>query len=561
MLERLEISDFALIAKANLSLDPGFNCISGETGAGKSLLMGAISAITGKQVSKDLIREGQEEARVEAIYTGVEDLLRENPDFADLIEEDNPDEIILSRELRRNSRNTCRINGRLASLSLLKEIGTSLADIHGQNDKQQIFNKSKHLGLLDSYGHTLIDPKKELYQESYQALNKIRKAEKLLLADPEERKLVLARLDYQINEIETISPKKDEDEKLRQERAVLQNKDRLKQALATALNHLSSYDEESGALNELDEVLGALDSISSLDDSYNDEIVKLNEISYSLRDIQSKLEDDLEYINNQENNLEAVVSRLDKITRLKKKYNGSIEGIWKYYEEAKNKKEDLLNTENKVGLIQKKKEKVINILAKRAKDLKAARMETAKEMEAGINRELSDLGMENAKFKVKFTDIPLEKAKAQGTEEVEFLLKANSGSKFLPLAKTASGGEASRIMLAIKVILAKADNLQLLVFDEIDSGISGKTTTKVAEKLKDLAKSHQIICVTHQAQIAAVADKHFYIYKEDDGNTTETLIKELDQEERVDEIARLLSGDTNDQSSRKLAKELLEADA
>ena len=256
-----------------------------------------------------------------------------------------------------------------------------------------------------------------------------------------------------------------------------------------------------------------------------------------------------------------MVSRLDKITRLKKKYNGSIEGIWKYYEEAKNKKEDLLNTENKVGLIQKKKEKVINILAKRAKDLKAARMETAKKMEAGINRELSDLGMENAKFKVKFTDIPLEKAKAQGTEEVEFLLKANSGSKFLPLAKTASGGEASRIMLAIKVILAKADNLQLLVFDEIDSGISGKTTTKVAEKLKDLAKSHQIICVTHQAQIAAVADKHFYIYKEDDGNTTETLIKELDQEERVDEIARLLSGDTNDQSSRKLAKELLEADA
>ena len=559
MLESLEISQFALIEAVSLELAPGFNCITGETGAGKSLLLGAIGAITGEQISKTLIRQGSEKAKIDAVFTNVKDIFAENIEIESLI--DSEDLLILSRELRVSGRNTCRVNGQLVPLSFLRNAGVSLADIHGQNDRQQIFEKAKHLAILDRFGHSDIDEKFAEYLKAYRALLEIKKLERNLLADPEERRMALERLDYQINEIQTVSPVLGEDEELRLKKNLLQNKEKIRQTLAQSISLFESNGhlrEAFGTLDNLDQIAANLEELSSFDASFEKYLFSFNEALETLSDINLALKDELLSINSDGASLEEISSRLDRITRLKRKYNGSIEEVWKYFEEANKKRDDLLASSENVSKIKEKKEKVIAILEERGLALRQTRKAWAEKMEQGIEAELEDLGMKNARFKVKFNEFDVSEAGANGLEDCEFLLSANIGEEFKPLAKTASGGEASRIMLAIKVVLAQADNLQLLVFDEIDTGISGETTNIVAEKLKLLSRSHQVICVTHQAQIAAVADKHFFIYKETDSKRTRTNIREMSEAERLGEIARLLSGKSNDANSLELAAQLLE---
>ena len=557
MLERLEISEFALIESADLELNPGFVCITGETGAGKSLLLGAISAITGKQVSKNLIRTGFDKAKVEAVFYDVKAKFSDDEEILSFIDEE--DELILSREIKRTGRNTCRINGSLVSLSLLRKVGEALADIHGQNDRQQIFNKDKHLGMLDRFGHKEIDAKYLDYKKAYLALQEVNRQEKNLLADPEERRMVLERLDYQINEIEEVSPKTGEDELLREEKSLLQNKEKIKFALATALNLFEGSNDSPGLIENFDDISAHLSDIAPLNNEFEAYLADNEDLRESATSLKARLQDSLQRIDEEENNLEYVSARLDKISRLKRKYNGSIESVWEYYEAAINKREDLIASADNVEKIKLKKAQILSILQDRGLELRTARKKVAAEMELGIKRELQDLGMENAQFKVDFTEYDISDAKAYGLENLEFLLSANLGEDLKPLSKTASGGEASRIMLAIKVILAQADDIGLLVFDEIDTGISGEITGIVAEKLKQLSYTHQVICVTHQAQIAAAADQQFFIYKESDDQRTRTYIEVLKKEEREKEIARLLSGNIEDLNSLTLARQLLEA--
>ncbi len=556
MLSTLDIKQFALIESASLDLEPGFNCITGETGAGKSLLLGAIEAITGKQANRELIRKGADLATVDAVYTDVYSLLSRDAEIESYLDEDE-DQIILSREIKSNGKNLCRINGRPVTLSLLKSVGDRLADIHGQNDRQLIFDKDKHLELLDRFGHQEIYPAYENYQKAYKALQEVRRQEKILVADPEERKALLENLEYQIKEIEEVNPQVGEDEVLREQRALLQNKEKIKTALLQSLISLEGAGESNGAINQMEEVSANLQDLSIWNSDYEGILIETNDLIDSIYNLKNKLQDDLEYIESQGNQLDDIIRRLDKISRLKRKYNFTIEAVWDFHDRAVNKRKELLDAADNVDKLQKKKEQVIKILYERATILSELRKKWANKLQDGIEKELKDLGMSAARFKVEFKKFSLSDAKSYGLENAEFMIASNKGSDFKPLSKTASGGEASRVMLAIKVILAQADELQLLVFDEIDTGISGETSAIVAEKLKLLAKSHQILCVTHQAQIAAVADQQFFIYKESDDETTKTFIKPLSQAEREHEIARLLSGNSDDKQSLILARKLL----
>lgn len=555
MLAHIEIKNLALIESASLDLGEGFQVISGETGAGKSLLLGAISAISGNTLSKDLIRSGEEEAIVDAIFYGVSSYLEDDEELFSFVEEE--DELIISRELRKNGRNICRINGRLVSLQFLRRIGERLCDIHGQNEKQQIYKKEKHIQILDRYGQETINPLKTAYNRAYTAWRELLKKEKELLIDPEERRLVLERIAYQIDEIEAVSPEVGEDEKLSGRRDILQNIEAVKTGLSQALNVLDGSGEENGSLETLSLAWQSISNISQFSKDITIEADNLLEAINLIEDSRRKLFRILDSIDQSPEELELIEQRLDKIYKLKKKYGGDIEAVYSFLEKAKEKYHHIQASEKLLTGLAERKEQLEEIVYSRGEELSRGRKLVATELAKNISEELSQLGMKDAQFEVDFSSLRLENASTNGLDKIEFLLQANKGEGFKALAETASGGEASRIMLAVKVTLAKADDIPLLVFDEIDSGISGETSEIVGQKLKKLAESHQIICVSHQAQIVAKADKHFHIFKDSDEGRTRTHIKALERQARIEEISRLLSGKKTDVNSLKLAKELL----
>lgn len=557
MLSRLEIDQFALIEHAEMELGRGFRVITGETGAGKSLLLGAIAAISGSSVSKDLIRRGAEEARVEGLFVGVRQYFADDAEVLSYMEED--DQLILAREIRLSGRNLCRVNGRMVPLSFLRHIGERLVDIHGQNDRQQIFRVDRHTAILDRFGRDRIEPCKQQYRRAYQALAELTKQERELLADPEERRMLCDRLRWQINEIHKLDPKPGEDESLASKRDLLANQAKIMNALARSLNLLrGDGSEERSALDAMAEAYDELWQLGPLSEKFKDLAASLDQLSEQLRGLVSELSRLSDMSEEEEGGLDLVEQRLDAITKLKRKYGGDIPAVLDFAEKASERLARIEEAASRADEIHAKRRKLLEVLQERGLALRAARQKTAEDMSLAICRELSDLGMDGAEFKVFFHEKELRRAGPEGLETAEFLLAANRGENLKPLASTASGGEASRIMLAIKVILAGADETPLLIFDEVDTGISGETTSVVAAKLKRLSESHQILCVTHQAQIAAKADAQFLIYKESDEARTRTYIKPLNQAEREREIARLLSGKKDDASSLKLARQLLE---
>ncbi len=556
MLEHLEISNLALIEEASLDIAQGFQVITGETGTGKSLLLGAISAISGKTLAKDLVRTGEEISLVDAVFQDVEKYFDGNEEVLSFIEDG---ELILSREIRKNGRNLCRVNGRMVSLNFLREIGERLCDIHGQNDKQQIFRKEKHMDILDRYGQVEISEAKQAFRRAYKAWQELLRKEKELLADPEERRLLMERLAYQINEIEMLDPKPDEDTSLKNRRDILLHTEKLSLGLGQVLTYINGGEEQLGAKDLINASWGEVQGLAPYYENLSKEVDNLGEISALLEESSRNLDKLLQSIEQSPQELDHIQERLDAITRLKKKYGGAIDTVLLFLEKAKERYQLIEEASSLVDEIQERKEKLKELLEDRGKKLHEKRQEVALVLENKIMAELKALGMEDAIFQVRFRTRGIEEVRENGFDQIEFMLSANKGESLKPLAETASGGEASRIMLAIKVTLADADDTPLLVFDEIDSGISGETTEIVGEKLKRLGQTHQIICVTHQAQIAAKADHHFHIYKESDGDRTRTKIERLNPERRIKEIARLLSGKQEDSSTLQLAKELLNA--
>ncbi|MDD2533758.1 MAG: DNA repair protein RecN [Eubacteriales bacterium] len=564
MLSRVEIQDFALIEHAVLEPRQGLFVISGETGAGKSILIDAISALTGERIGKDYVRRNSQRFRVEAVFEHVESKLSD-----ELIEllgvdfEADPDalqEIILSREVNALGKSSCRINSRLVPLSVLKQLVTQLIDIHGQNDQQGIFDPQNHRRLLDRFGGNEINQAYLAYVHIADQLKQIQNDLNVLGSDPAERERQLDLLKYQIKEIEYVDLKTNEEQSLNERQKYLANRDKIIQAAGQTFAELIGADEQT-----IDERLSRL--LQGLDSSAraSNQVSLAKDKMSQARDLLSEAADHLQAIIDDDQDdpgeLQRIEKRLDLIYRLKKKYGGNIDQVLVFLEQARLQLVELSDGEAKFSRLNEQKAHLSVELNKVGELLGEIRRKYALKIEVEIGNQLEDLGMKGVRFAVsivsaKWMDGTIPKS---GLDKIEFMISANPGEPLKPLARIASGGEASRVLLAIKTILARADETPVLIFDEIDTGVSGTTASRVAEKLDQIARHHQVFCITHMAQIAAMADQHVLIEKQMSQDKTWTELTELNRESRISEMMRLLSGGSGDDKARQLAIHLLDA--
>ena len=565
MLSRIEIRDFALIEQATLTPDSGLLILTGETGAGKSILIDAIGALGGGKVGRDVIRHGQSRASVEAVFTDPSEFLPKGLltelGLTDHEEHDElpEDELILSREILAAGKTICRVNGRLVSLSVLRDIASYLIDIHGQHDQQAIFKTETHLSILDRFGAEPVAQAISNWESVLAEYHVCQRKLQALGQDPAERARRIDMLRYQTQDIEAARPKPGEDEKLTLRRKIVANAEKISLALSDACELLNG-DSSDSILSSLARVAGKIEPATSLLPDLSDTVAQIRENLYALQNAAGDLRSALENVECDPGELETIDERLDQLYRLKKKYGGSLEAVLKFHQQALIQLEELADGEAQFEKLQKQKMLIRHRLIEVGSQLTSLRRTTADRLELHIAKELGDLGMKGVRFAVNFD--PGENGHDQfsrtGLDKIEFLISANPGEPLKPLIRIASGGEASRIMLAIKSILAEADRIPVLIFDEIDTGVSGRTASRVADKLSQLARSRQIFCITHLAQIAAMADQHLLIEKTSDDERTRTRLTELTTEGRLEEIARLLSGGVGDQTARQLAGQLLQ---
>ncbi len=556
MLIRIEINNFALIRHAVIEAGRGFSVVTGETGAGKSLLIGAISAITGGRVSKELVRTGSDKAVVEAVFDEYKSLF----DPALLAEYGLGEEelLILSREIEAGGRTRCRLNGRLVPLTVFTLFGHRLADIHGQNKNQQLFNAATHLELLDRFAAAEIDPVKALWTRSWQHFLDLKKQLSGFGLTPAERNRELELLRYQVAEIRALDLQVGEVKRLNRQRSFLAQAETIRASLEEALYLLGGSDEEDGAADRAGRaatLLGDLkEDLPGAADLY-DTLLTCQDL---LNDATGEVDGLLALAEADPDKLGKIDRRLDQIYNLQRKYGEDEEAVLAFAAEAEARLHELENSEAKLADLTKQLSLAKKELKRTGTDLTVVRQKAGEELAAAIGRELQELGMAGVTFAVSCEPA---KVSAAGLDKMEFLASTNTGEPLKPLAQIASGGEAARIMLAIKIILARADRTPVLVFDEVDAGISGRTSELVGRKLAGLGRLTQVFCVTHTAQIAALADRHYLIEKKPVDGRTETEIEELEAGGRVAEVARLLSGDNAPEASRQLAEALLQEGA
>ncbi len=538
MITTLHIQNIGIIDDLNVELGNGFNVFTGETGAGKTLIIDAINIISGGRFSKEMIRKGADFSFVELnLYLPGNELAID-------------DNIIVSREINLNGKNQCKINGRMVTVAELKEFMNSIIDIHGQNDNQKILNPKYHIKYLDNYGGDKIKTNLDSYKELYKKYVEIKTALKENLGDDKERQRELDLLQYQFDEIDKANLKINEEESLKEKSSLFQNSEKIN-------NSLSEANEEcDNAIDLVNNAIKALDKISNIDDKYNEKLSELKSIYYEIdefsRDIAS-LNDDVYFDEDERNEIE---ERLDLITSLKRKYGNSMEEILEYKEKIEADIERINNLDETNEKLRKELKDIEMKMEEYGKKLHEDRIKISTELCEKINKELQELEMPNAKFYIEIADN--KTFNKRGKDNIEFYISTNVGEDKKELAKTASGGEMSRIMLAIKTVFANTDNTPIMIFDEIDTGISGKAANSVGIKLKLIGKNHQVICITHQPSIAAKGDQNYYISKETKDDRTHTLIKHLKELEILNEIARIASGTISDISLAH-AKELRSA--
>lgn len=556
MLLQLEIENIAIIEALNISLEPGFNILTGETGAGKSILIDSINALLGSRISRELIRSGAEKATVQGLFSKhgeIDSILRE---FGIEPEEDGT--IIISRTMTESGKNTCRINGSLVTVAMLREVGQRLIDIHGQHDNQSLLRVETHIGLLDLFAGEELAAVKADYRKELEVLREYQAKLKALSGEGRERERLLESLGFQIDEIRRASLFEGEDEELERQSRILAHAEEITSAFAQAWQAIKGNDDDlPGAQDQLQNALEAIRKIEAIDSSYAaiasalEEInEKLNELSRDIRHTRDSTEYDPKLH-------KSVEDRISFIQGLKKKYGESVSDILKYEREAAARLDEL---ERSAELIESLKDKIKaqeGVLDDKCGRMNALRHEAAKRLEEGIMNELAELEMPKTVFSAEIRSVPEEGYTPDGTDRVEFLISPNPGEPLKPLSKIASGGEMARVMLAIKAILADMDSIPTLIFDEIDSGVSGKAASRVGEKLRALAQKHQVLCVTHHAQIASLADSHMLISKAVQDGRTITEVRRLSGIDRENEITRLLSGEHVSDASKKLARELL----
>lgn len=551
MLRLLHIENIAVIEQAEIAFDRGFNVLTGETGAGKSIVIDAISAILGERTYRDVIRTGADRAFVSAVFDGVPDL----PWFAENRVEYDPSELLVQREVYADGKNVCRVNGRPVTVAILKKLGGQLVNIHGQHDSQQLFDETKHLSYLDLFARN--EAERTAYAACYERVLSLRREQERLTLDEGEKLRRVEALQYQLEEIGRAALQPGEDEQLENRRKLLQNAEKLSEALAAAAMALSGGEDASGAVDLVGEADHALARIARYDEGLAALGDRLSNLQYELEDVAGELRDHLDQMAYSGEELEQIESRLDVIHRLKRKYGGSVEEILQYAEKAQRELDEITFSEERLAQLEKE-------LAAATAEAKAAglllretRQTAARAMETRLSQELAALDMPRAQFVCQLEETDLT---PDGLDSLRFLMTANVGEALKPLSKVASGGELARIMLAIKNVLAEQDRVGTLIFDEVDAGVSGRAAQKVAEKLRSVSKSKQVLCVTHLPQIAAAADVHLLIAKTEREGRTYTQVTALDRAGRTREIARIIGGAEITETTLRSAGEMLQSD-
>lgn len=555
MLQSLYLENIALIEKLGIELFPGFNVLTGETGAGKSIIIDAVNFVLGERTSRDLIRNGAARAKVEAVFS----LNEGDAAFAALdvlgIEYDG-NELILSRELSAAGRNACRVNGTLVPVASLKSVSDTLVDIHGQHEHQALLDAENHISYLDAYCHAESLPIIEKIDAIVSRRNELMLKRNSGFSSERERDREMDMLRYQIEEIASANLEAGEEERLSAEKTVLLNAERIRTALETAHMALSGA-EEGSALSAIDTARRSMRDIAALNKDYEALGDKIEELYYAAEDISFALRDTSENVESDMQRLEEIEQRLKLISDLKRKYGRTVEDVIDFGKDAGTKLNELENAEALAAELDAKLDKLKAEYNVAADELSKVRRAAGDRLKRDVLNELKDLGMAKAMFDVALSDAYGGEPRKGGRETAEFMLSANPGEPLKPLEKVASGGELSRIMLCFKSIFADNDRVPTLIFDEIDTGISGRTAAVVGEKMLGIAKKHQVICVTHLAQIAALADAHLMVRKYDDGKNTFVETRQLNEDEKVQRIAQMMDGESDSPSALTHARELI----
>ncbi len=549
MLSRLHIENIAVIENADLELEEGFNVLTGETGAGKSILIDSINLALGERVSKDIVRTGSGSAHVSALFTGISKSAAQ--ELASLGYECD-DDLLIQRDISADGRGNCRISGRPATVSIVRSVGRLLINIHGQHDNQALLSPEKHVNYLDKFAGT--GEQLDDYTAAYREVKGIEAELEGIQTDEALKERRIDLLKYQIDEIESADLHSDEEDELRARKLRIVNSEKIASAIASAYAALDGDDDTPGAKELLSNADGELDGITDVLTDIKELAARIKSLTYELEDCTDELREYTAENEYDPNELEIIEERLDTIFRMKRKYGESIERMLQFLDDSKKELESIETSGERAAALNNKlktaKKKLVDI----ASDLTKKRCGAAKELSSKILQELRFLDMPQVEFSVNIE--PLKELASHGADNVEFLISANPGSPARPLAKIASGGEISRIMLAIKTVLANGDDIDTLIFDEIDTGVSGRAAQKIGNKLKQVSSGCQVVCVTHLAQIAAQADRHILIEKTIAGGNTFTHLKTLDYDGRKKELARIIGTEITEQTIQTAAEML-----
>ena len=549
MLSCLQIENVAVIQKAEVHFQPGLNVLTGETGAGKSILIDSINAILGNRTSKDLVRTGASKAVIRASFAQIPDAVLDKLEAAGY---ERSAELLLSREITAEGKSSCRINGMPTTAAVLRELCGGLININGQHDSVGLLNPAHHLSILDDYAQNA-----KLYQEYYvlyRSLVKVKKELDAMITDEAEKQRRIDLLSYQVQEIEEAGLTAGEEQTLEARRKVLANASTIRDRVAKAHALLSGDDDTPGAVDLLGEASNAMDTAAQLDESLSGVSGTLMDLYYSAKDAAAELIDRLDAYDTNDAELDEIEQRLDLLYRLKRKYGDTVEDIIAFGQKAQEELEQIQFSEQRHDQLQAEKLRLYGLAREKAEALTQTRLKAFDELNARITDTLQFLNMPGVRMTLHHARGPLA---SHGQDSVEFYISTNAGEAPKPLARIASGGELSRITLAIKNALADRDAVPTVIYDEIDSGVSGKAAGRIGEVLRQSARGHQILCITHTAQIAALADCHLLIQKNVTNDRTYTEIHPLDTEGRVEALARLISGDHVTELSRANAREML----
>ena len=550
MLSSLQIENVAVIQKAEVHFQPGLNVLTGETGAGKSILIDSINAILGNRTSKDLVRTGAAKAVIRAAFEQVPDAVLDSLEKAGY---ERSDALMLSREITAEGKSSCRINGMPATAAVLRELCGGLININGQHDSVGLLNPARHLGILDDYAQNGVQFQE--YYALYRELVRIKRELDAMITDEAEKQRRIDLLSYQVQEIENAALTAGVEQTLESRRRVLANASTIRDRIAQCYALLSGGDEAAGAVDLLGEASNAASDAAQLDEALSGAASQLTDLYYTAKDVAADLVGRLDAYETNDAELDEIEQRLDLLYKLKRKYGNTVEDVIAFGQKAREELQNIQTSQERYDHLQAEKRRLYAQAREKAEALTQTRLRAFEELNKRISGTLDFLNMPGVRMTLRHTRGPLA---SHGQDGIEFYISTNPGEAPKPLAKIASGGELSRITLAIKNAMADKDAVPTVIYDEIDSGVSGKAASRIGEVLRQSAQGHQILCITHTAQIAALADCHLLIQKNVENDRTYTEIHPLDTEGRVEALARLISGDHVTELSRANAREMLE---